>query len=104
MRRRRESCETSSWPCAAGLGPAPRDKFSAQGRAGLYRLGAPLVGLGPELSQPPLKLQPVAHQSTRCTKLSKTIFRPALSKSTVSLTPSTAATEPAPNLIWKTRS
>src|SRR4051812_5792240 len=36
-------------------------------------------------------------------KLSRTILRPALSKSTVSLLPSTLATVPGPNLVWKTR-
>jgi len=34
-----------------------------------------------------------------CTKLSSTILRPALSKSTVSLLPSTPATVPLPNLM-----
>ena len=37
------------------------------------------------------------------TKLSSTIFRPALSKSTVSLLPSMAAIVPGPNFWWKTR-
>ena len=36
-------------------------------------------------------------------KLSSTILRPALSKSTVSLLPSTAATVPWPNFWWNTR-
>jgi hypothetical protein len=37
------------------------------------------------------------------TKLESTIFRPALSKSTVSLLPSTDATVPGPNFWWNTR-
>ena len=37
------------------------------------------------------------------TKLSSTILRPALSKSTVSLLPSMAAIVPGPNFWWKTR-
>ena len=37
------------------------------------------------------------------TKLSITSFRPALSKSTVNLGPSTAITAPGPNLLWNTR-
>src|SRR5918993_44725 len=47
-------------------------------------------------------LQPL-HHPCRSTKLSSTIFRPALSKSTVSLLPSTAATLPGPNFGWNTR-
>ena len=39
----------------------------------------------------------LVHTYTACTKLSSTIFRPALSKSTVSLLPSTSATVPGPN-------
>lgn len=35
--------------------------------------------------------------------VSSTIFRPALSKSTVHLFPSTAATVPGPNFVWNTR-
>src|SRR5690606_13075914 len=46
----------------------------------------------------------ISPQLPRSTKLSSTILRPALSKSTVSLLPSTAATVPGPNLRWKTRS
>jgi hypothetical protein len=38
-----------------------------------------------------------AHVSPRRTKLSSTILRPALSKSTVSLLPSAVATVPVPN-------
>src|SRR5688572_8603152 len=87
-------------------GPAGKVKLAQVGRkpklpaslCGLEFILAVRVGGGPPLDT----VAPGVHAAS--TKLSTTRFWPALSNSTVSLLPSTAATVPGPNFWWKTRS